>query len=344
MALLATVPHPVQLVRSRTAYLVAPAPLGDGVAYLTVPRRNGGPDVAPRVVGDRLVVIHHGVATELVDGDCDSADGCAAVGAPAGDGTDVVFGLPLEGGGGYVGRAGTDGHVHIVHLDETSSAPPEYAAAAGRTVFLQRGAIAIRTGAPRATVLITRPGTGGTVTALAASPNAIAWTAQVGTAQWSIAVKVGAGPVRRLGLAVGGIAPGGIAVADDGTVAWTQRTAAGPGLVRVQVVVLKPGATALKVVATSPLQRADDPDPLPRLALSGSTLAYRLRSGAGGRAEAIFATDLATGGRRLIVRLPRRASRLSDPAIGVNRILWAQTDFRAGRFVRSRILRVRVAL
>jgi len=344
VALLATLPHAVPLVKSTTAYLVAPAPLDDGVAYLTVPRRNGGPQVAPRVVGDRLVVIHHGVATELVDGDCDSADGCAAVGAPAGDGTDVVFGLPLEGGGGYVGRAGPDGHVHIVHLDEATAALPDYAAAAGRTVFLQRGAIATRTGAPRATVLVSRPATGGTVGALAASANAVAWTAQRGTVHWSIGIKVGGSPVRRLGLAAGGIAPGGIAVADDGTVAWTQRTAAAAGFVRVQVVVLKPGATALKVVASSPLQRVADPDPLPRLALSGSTLAYRLRSGAGGRAEAIFATDLATGGRRLITRFSRRASRLSDPAIGVNRILWAQTDFRAGRFVRSRIMRVRVAL
>jgi hypothetical protein len=256
----------------------------------------------------------------------------------------VVFGLPLDGGGGYVGRAGADGHVHIVHLDETTDAVLEYAAAAGRTVVLQHGAIATRTGAPRATVLVPGPATGGTVGAVAASPNAIAWTVLQSRVHASIGLKVGAGPARLLGLAFNGIAPGGIAVADDGTVAWTQRTAAGPGFCRVQVVVLKPGATALKIVATSPLQRLDDPDPLPRLALSGSTLAYRLRSGAGGRAEAIFATNLATGGRRRIARFSRRVARLSDPAIGTNRILWAQTDFRAGRFVRSRILRVRVAL
>ena len=41
MALVATLPHSVQLVRSTTSYLVAPVPLDDGVAYLTVPRRNG---------------------------------------------------------------------------------------------------------------------------------------------------------------------------------------------------------------------------------------------------------------------------------------------------------------
>ncbi len=35
----AALPHPVQVVRSTTAYLLAPAPLDDGVAYLTVPRQ-----------------------------------------------------------------------------------------------------------------------------------------------------------------------------------------------------------------------------------------------------------------------------------------------------------------
>jgi hypothetical protein len=344
MALLAALPHAVQLARSTTSILVAPAALDDGVAYLTVPRRGAGPAVAAQVMGDRLVVIHAGVAHELVNGDCDSALDCAAVGAPAGDGSDVVLGLPVDGGGGYVGRAGADGRIRVVHLDETGSALPVYAAAGGRTVFVQRGAIAARSGTPRAKVLVARATTGGLVTALGASPDAVAWIARRGTSHWSIGVRIGTAAPRRFGLAPGGISAGPPAVADDGTVAWAQRTVVRPGFVRVQVVVLQSGAAALRIVASSPLQSVADLDPLPRVTLAGTTLAYRMRSGAGGRAEAIFASNLKAGGRRVIARSSRRLARMSDPALGRNRIVWAQADFRLGAFVRSRILRVRLAL
>ena len=344
MALLATLPHTAQLVRSTTSYLVAPAPLDDGVAYLTVPRRGGGPSVTARVTGDRLVVVRTTGAHELVNGDCGSAIGCAAVGAPVADAKDVVFGLPAEGGGGYVGRSGATGRIAIVHNDEAGDTVPLYAAAGGRTVFEQHGAIATRTGTAPATIVVAPAATGGTVRALSASPDAVAWVARAGSrSPWKIAVRVGANIPRGFDEARRGIRIGTPAVSDDGTVAWAQRLTARTGVVLFQIVVLKPGALP-KVVAQSPLVSTADHDPVPRVALAGTTIVYRLRAGAGGRSEAIFATDLKTLKARLIARKGRRAARISDPAASRTRIVWAQADFRAGQFVRSRILRVRASL
>jgi hypothetical protein len=113
--------------------------------------------------------------------------------------------------------------------------------------------------------------------------------------------------------------------------------------VRYEIVAVRPG-TPERIVAASPAVRPVDADLLPRVAIQGTTLLYRLRDGAGGRWEAIFATDLLTGTTRTIARAGRRAARMSDPTADAKRIVWSQTDYRAGRFVRSRILRVRASL
>ena len=145
MALLAAVPHPVQLVRSTTAYLLAPTPLDDGVAYLTVPRALGGPAWMARISGDRLVVQRTSGVRTLFDAGCEVAAECNAVRAPVGDGVDVVYGVPNDGGGGYVARAGVNGRSQIVSADETTSgAVLAYTAAAGMTVYLSKGAIVSR--------------------------------------------------------------------------------------------------------------------------------------------------------------------------------------------------------
>ena len=70
------------------------------------------------------------------------------------------------------------------------------------------------------------------------------------------------------------------------------------------------------MIAASPPVRIRDGDLLPRVAIRGTTVVYRLRDGAGGRWEAIRATDLA--GRYHAhdhaARAPR-AARMSDPAV-----------------------------
>ena len=141
VALVAAVPHPVQVVRSTTAYLLAPAPLDDGVAYLTVPRALGGPGGRGAHLGRSPGRAAHSGVRTLFDYGCEVAVECNAVRAPVGDGTDVVYGVPGEDGGGYIARAGVDGRSRLVAGDETSSgAVLSYTAAAGMTVYASKGA------------------------------------------------------------------------------------------------------------------------------------------------------------------------------------------------------------
>ena len=128
------------MVRSTTAYLLAPAPLTDGVAYLTVPRKFGGPAVMARISGDRLLVQRTSGVRTLFDYGCEVAAECNAVRAPVGDGLDVVYGVPIEEGGGYVARAGVNGRSLLVAGDETASgAVLSYTAAGGMSVYASRG-------------------------------------------------------------------------------------------------------------------------------------------------------------------------------------------------------------
>ena len=79
---------------------------------------------------------------------------------------------------------------------------------------------------------------------------------------------------------------------------------------------MRPGAAPRRCIVASPAVRVGDHDLVPRVALRGTTVVYRLRDGSGGRWEAILATDLATGTTRLIARgSARRAARMSDPAV-----------------------------
>jgi hypothetical protein len=346
MAFVAALPHPAQLARSTTAYLLAPAPLDDGVAFLTVPRKLGGPAWMARVSGDRLVVQRtSGGARALVDSGCEVSAECNAVRAPVGDGLEVVYGVPNDGGGGYVARAGATGRSQIVFADESDAgAVLAYAASAGRSVYLAKGAIVSRTAIAAPVTLVRAAATGGDVRGVAASATGVAWVARAGSrGAWRLGVKVGTAAATGADDARPGVRLGTPALGDDGTVAFARRVPLSASSVRFEVVALYPTGAA-RMIAVSPAVRVRDADLLPRVAIHGTTLVYRLRDGAGGRWEAIFATDLVAGTTRTIARVGRRAARLSDPAVDATRIIWSQADFRAGRFVRSRILRVRAAL
>ncbi len=345
MALVAALPHPVQLVRSTTAYLLAPAPLDDGVAYLTVPRRLGGPAVMARVSGDRLLVQRASGVRTLFDYGCDVAVECNAVRAPVGDGVDVVYGVPIEEGGGYVARAGVNGRSRLVAGDETSAgAVLSYTAAGGMTVYASRGTIVVRNGGAAPVVLVPRSASGGDVRGVAATAAGVAWISRAGSrGLWYVGVKVGDAMATSVTDRRPGVRLGAPALADDGTVAFSRRVPLPGRRARFEIVTIRPGLPE-RVIAVSPPVKISDGDLLPRVAIRGTTVVYRLRDGSGGRWEAIRATELVAGTTRTIARVGRRAARMSDPAIDATRIVWAQADFRSGRFVRSRILRVRVAL
>ena len=345
MALVAALPHPVQLVRSTTAYLLAPAPVDDGVAYLTVPRRLGGGSWMARVAGDRLVVRRASGARAIVDSGCEVAAECSTVRAPVGDGLDVVYGVPGDEGGGYVARVDASGRSRIVFGDETASGSVlAYAAAAGRSVYLARGAIVERSPATALVTVVKAAGTGGGVRFLAASASGVAWVSRAGArGAWHVGVKVGDTAATGVDDARAGVRLGAPALGDDGTVAFARRVPVSAGTARFEIVAISPG-TPERIIAASPAVSVADGDLLPRVAIHGTTVVYRLRDGAGGRWEAIRATELVAGTTQTIARVGRRAGRISDPTADATRIVWSQTDFRAGRFVRSRILRVRVAL
>ncbi len=345
MALVAAVPHPVQLVRSTTAYLLAPAPLADGVAYLTVPRQLGGPAVMARIAGDRLVVQRTSGVRTLFDGGCEVAADCNAVRAPAGDSLDVVYGVPAAEGGGYVARAGVNGRSLLVAGDETASgAVLSYTAAAGMTVYASKGTIVARIGTAAPVTLVQASASGGGVRGVAATPAGVAWISRAGSrGLWYVAVRVGDALATSVTDRRPGIRLGAPALGADGTVAFSRRVPLPGARARFEIVTIRPGLPE-RVIATSPSVKVSDRDLLPRVAIRGTTVVYRLRDGAGGRWEVIRATDLTTGTTRTIARLGRHAARMSDPAVDATRIVWAQADFRSGEFVRSRILRVRVPL
>ena len=346
MALLAALPHPTQLVRSTTSYLLAPAPVDDGVAFLTVPRRLGGPAWMARVSGDRLVVQRTTGARTLVDSGCEVAAECNAVRAPVGDGLDVVYGVPNDGGGGYVARAGVNGRSQIVFADESASgAVLAYTAANGSTVYLAKGAIVMRTAVAAPVTLIR---------AAAATARRRARRRGLGHGR-----RAGSRAPARAGLARRrqgrhrrrdrrvtdarpGVRLGTPALTDDGTVAFARRVPVGAGSARFEVVAIPPGTNG-RILAASPAVPIRDADLLPRIAIHGTTVVYRLRDGAGGR----LGGDPRHRSRHRVTtrRSPgsggARAACPTPPS-DATRIVWSQTDFRAGRFVRSRILRVRV--
>jgi hypothetical protein len=338
---LAALPHPVQLARSTTAYLLAPAPVDGGIAYLTVPRRLADPSWMARVAGDRLVVQRAAGTDILVDSGCQVPEECATVGAPVGDGPEVVYGMPGDGGGGYVARAGVNGRSQLVFADESGAgAVLAYAAAGGRSVYVVKGAIVSRTAATAPVTVVRPASTRGEVRGVAASATGVAWVARAGPAgPWHVGVKIGTAAATGADDPRPGVRLGAPALGADGTVAFARRLPVGGGRARFEVVAVTPRAAA-RIIASSPAMKPDDAL-VPRVAIHGTTVVYRLPDGAGGRWEAIRATDLATGTTRTIARVGRRAGRMSDPMADAKRIVWSQTDYRAGRFVRSRILRVR---
>ena len=124
MAVVAHAPAPVELVRSTTAYYVAPVLVDGGVAYLTVPRRFGSPAVVARRGGDRLVLRIGTAARVLADSRCTAAAECAGVLAPSAAGAEVVYAVAADGSGGFIGQAGASGPQRILHADDGGSAAP----------------------------------------------------------------------------------------------------------------------------------------------------------------------------------------------------------------------------
>jgi hypothetical protein len=153
-----------------------------------------------------------------------------------------------------------------------------------------------------------------------------------------VRLRVGGAAVGEVAAEGGGRAVGGVALAGDGTVAYARRVLV-RGRARVEIVVIRPNGGS-RVVARSSAYSGGAKAELPRLAMAGRLLAFRLRSGQRGRSEAIWVADLAGGGAKRIVRVNRQRGRLLDPGVAPGRVVWTRSDLGGdGRsLVRSRVV------
>ena len=129
-----------------------------------------------------------------------------------------------------------------------------------------------------------------------------------------------------------------MALAGDGTAAFARRVLV-RGRARVEIVVIPPGGAARVVARSSPYSGGAKAE-LPRVVAAGRLLAFRLRSGQRGRAEAVWVADLGGGGAKRLARVDRRRGRLSDPGVAPGRVVWTRSDLGANgkSLVRSRVV------
>ena len=181
-------------------------------------------------------------------------------------------------------------------------------------------------------------GMGGDLTSLAVFGSRVIWSSRARDGTTRIRQRVGGSAVAEVAAEGGGRAVGGVALAGDGTVAYARRVLA-RGRARVEIVVVTPKGTARVVARSSPYSGGAKAE-LPRLAAAGRLLAFRLRSGQRGRAEAVWVADLGGGGAKRVARVDRRRGRLSDPGVAPGRVVWTRSDLaRDGRsLVRSRVV------
>ncbi len=335
---------PVTVVERTDAWLAAPALAARSTAWLEIPRGMGGPDVVVRRGGDALGVRGGGRARIVFAGGCAAVagDDCDAVRAPAPAG-DVAFAYAVSPGASATYVASVDaaaGKTTVVHANEQPGADRRMLVAASdvAVAWTEGGAIFLRnsaTGAVRR--VVARKGAGGTVTSLATVGNRVLWSARRPNGTTSVRIRIGGRAPATLVTEKGVRAVGGVAFGGDGTAALARRVVR-RGRARIEIV-LVPAGGGPRVVARSAPFGGGARAHLPRLSAAGNLLAFRLRSGARGRTEAIWVAHLGGGGARRVVRVDRRRARLSDPGVSPGRVVWARSDLAAnGRtLVRSQV-------
>jgi hypothetical protein len=333
---------PVVAYSTTSSWIAAPA-IGKGdFAWLEVGRNDGTVRTVAAFRGDRLIVRTRGKNATVVDQPCETTP-CNAVQAPVTGATGAfAYAVAFPGTGGYVASVGATGVSNLVAEDTTDPAAiatPQLVATTGSAVvWADNNAILI---APNvggtAAILVTAKQAGGELTSLSASAAGIAWSARTATGGAIVGFRAVTGERSiRAQESTGAITTlYSVALADDGTIVANRRTSS-KGRQQVVVVAYAPDGTARPLLTSMPFSKQDGFEAT-RPSVAGGLVAVRRREGRGGRLDALWVVNLATGKSNRIIVVERSKSRLSDPAFGAGRLVWARTDLSGSRLIKSRI-------
>lgn len=338
----ALVATPVAQYTTTTSWIAAPA-VGQGdLAWLEVGRSDGSTRTVAAFRGDRLVLRSAGRTSTVVHEDCNPGD-CDIVRAPvAGADGAFAYSVAFPGTAGYVASVSRGGSSNVVAEDVTDpdliAVPHLVATTAAAVVWVEDDSIRI---APAvggtAAILVGPEATGGEVTSISAGPAGIAWAVRRADGGSAIIVRAITGELAtRAEEPAGGAQLAQPVLMDDGTVAAVSRRLV-RGRYAVELVAIAPDGARRVIAASTPFGRGGPLEAM-RPAVSGTRVAARLREGSGGRSDAIWVFDLATGAKQRVTAADRSSERLSDPALGGGRLVWAKTELRGSALVRARIL------
>ena len=324
---------PVVAYSTTTSWIAAPA-IGEGdFAWLEVGRNDGNVRTVAAFRGDRLIVRTAGKNATVVDQPCETTP-CNAVQAPVTGATGAfAYAVAFPGTGGYVASVGATGASNLVAEDTTDPAaittPHLVTTTGSAVVWADNNAILIA------------PNVGGTaailVTSLSAGAAGIAWSARTAAGGTMVGFRAVTGEVsiRAQEPTAATATLYSVAVAEDGTIVANRRTLS-KGLQQLAVVAYAPDGTKRTLLRSVPFSKQESFE-VTRPSVAGGLVAVRRREGQGGTQDALWVVNLATGKSTRVTAVERSTARLSDPAFGAGRLVWARTDLAGGRLVKSRI-------
>jgi hypothetical protein len=333
---------PVVAYSTTSSWIAAPA-IGQGdFAWLEVGRNDGNVRTVAAFRGDRLIVRTAGKNATVVDQPCDTTP-CNVVQAPVTGATGVfAYAVAFPGTGGYVASVGATGASNLVAEDTTDPAAittPHLVATTGSAVVWvdnNRILIAPNVGGTAA-ILVTAEQSGGEITSLSASAAGIAWSARTVARGTMVGFRAATGElsIRAQEPTAAKATLYSVAVADDGTIVANRRTLR-KRRQQLAVVAYAPDGTARTLLKSVPFSRQEKFE-VTRPSVAGGLVAVRRREGQGGGRDALWVVNLATGKKSRVAAVKRSTSRLSDPAFGGGRLVWARTDLSGSRLLRSRV-------
>ncbi|MGI9187533.1 MAG: hypothetical protein ACR2J9_08490 [Gaiellales bacterium] len=339
----ALVSTPVVAYSTTAAWIAAPAIGAGDFAWLEVAKEDSDVRAVASFRGDRLIIRAAGKNIPVVHEPCTTMP-CNTVQGPIteGDGS-FAYAVAFPGTGGFVANVSAAGASNVVAEDQTDPhdiTTPHLVATAGTTIVWVDNNVAYSApstgGTP--TTLVTSEQAGGEITSIAASTAGIAWAAKATAGGTLLGFRAADGTistrVAEPNTAVATIYSVGLA--DDGTIVGIRRTVAKG---RQQTALVAYGLDgAARTLATSVPFGKRDAFESTRPSVAGTKVAVRLRGGKGGTDDELWLADLVSGKAGRVTAVPRSEARLTDPALGAGRLVWAKADLTSrGGLQRARL-------